>query len=215
MSAFGTPQWCFEPVEQNRAQLALPATATSPTEGAGMEQIIEWAGRAPGYRGGLFASPAPGVDVHRASSLRHDCRRPPRAARLAGGAGRHARGDREDRGLLEARLLRARGRFTCLLINAAHLRHVPGRKTDVQDCAWIAQVLEHGLVRGASCHRLRPGAAGRGARRSLLETPRGRNVEASVYQVVAIRRPVALGVVKTRGAERLPGPGQARLGVVG
>jgi transposase len=39
--------------------------------------------------------------------------------------------------------------FTCVLINAAHLRHVPGRKTDVQDCMWIAQVLEHGLVRGS------------------------------------------------------------------
>jgi transposase len=39
--------------------------------------------------------------------------------------------------------------FTCLLVNAAHLKHVPGRKTDVQDCAWIAQVLEHGLVRGS------------------------------------------------------------------
>lgn len=40
-------------------------------------------------------------------------------------------------------------RFTCLLVNAAHLKHVPGRKTDVQDCAWIAQVLEHGLLRGS------------------------------------------------------------------
>ena len=39
--------------------------------------------------------------------------------------------------------------FTCLLVNAAHLKHVPGRKTDVQDCAWIAQVLEHGLLRGS------------------------------------------------------------------
>jgi len=39
--------------------------------------------------------------------------------------------------------------FTCLLVNAAHLKHVPGRKTDVQDCAWIAQVLEHGLIRGS------------------------------------------------------------------
>jgi transposase len=39
--------------------------------------------------------------------------------------------------------------FTCLLVNAAHLKHVPGRKTDVRDCAWIAQVLEHGLVRGS------------------------------------------------------------------
>lgn len=40
-------------------------------------------------------------------------------------------------------------RFECLLVNAAHLKHVPGRKTDVQDCAWIAQVLEHGLLRGS------------------------------------------------------------------
>lgn len=40
-------------------------------------------------------------------------------------------------------------RFTCLLVNAAHLKHVPGHKTDVQDCIWIAQVLEHGLLRGS------------------------------------------------------------------
>jgi transposase len=39
--------------------------------------------------------------------------------------------------------------FTCLLVNAAHVKQVPGRKTDVQDCAWIAQLLEHGLVRGS------------------------------------------------------------------
>jgi transposase len=37
----------------------------------------------------------------------------------------------------------------CLLVNAAHLKHVPGRKTDVKDCVWIAQVLEHGLLRGS------------------------------------------------------------------
>jgi transposase len=40
-------------------------------------------------------------------------------------------------------------RFTCLLVNAAHLKHVPGRKTDVQDAVWITQVLEHGLLRGS------------------------------------------------------------------
>lgn len=38
---------------------------------------------------------------------------------------------------------------TCLLVNAAHMRNVPGRKTDVQDCVWIAQLLEHGLLRGS------------------------------------------------------------------
>jgi transposase len=36
--------------------------------------------------------------------------------------------------------------FTVLLVNAAHIKRVPGRKTDVSDCAWIAQLLEHGLL---------------------------------------------------------------------
>jgi hypothetical protein len=35
----------------------------------------------------------------------------------------------------------------CWLLNATHLHHVPGRKTDVADAAWIAQLVEHGLVR--------------------------------------------------------------------
>ena len=33
------------------------------------------------------------------------------------------------------------------LLNAAHMRNVPGRKTDVSDAGWIAQLVEHGLVR--------------------------------------------------------------------
>jgi transposase len=33
------------------------------------------------------------------------------------------------------------------VINARHMRNVPGRKTDVADAAWGAQLLEHGLVR--------------------------------------------------------------------
>ena len=39
--------------------------------------------------------------------------------------------------------------FTCVVVNATHMAQVPGRKTDVQDCVWIAQLLEHGLVRGS------------------------------------------------------------------
>ena len=38
--------------------------------------------------------------------------------------------------------------FTCLLVNAAHIKQAPGRKTDIQDCLWIAQLLEHGLLGG-------------------------------------------------------------------
>jgi len=35
----------------------------------------------------------------------------------------------------------------CQLLNARHLKNVPGRKTDVKDAEWIAQLVEHGLVR--------------------------------------------------------------------
>jgi transposase len=38
-------------------------------------------------------------------------------------------------------------RFECWLLNAHHLRHVPGRKTDVKDSEWICQLVQHGLVR--------------------------------------------------------------------
>jgi len=40
-------------------------------------------------------------------------------------------------------------RFECWLLNPRHLRNVPGRKTDVQDSAWICQLVEHGLVRAS------------------------------------------------------------------
>ena len=39
------------------------------------------------------------------------------------------------------------GQVECWLLNAAHLHNVPGRKADVADAAWIAQLVEHGLVR--------------------------------------------------------------------
>ncbi len=38
-------------------------------------------------------------------------------------------------------------RFTLLLVNAQHIKAVPGRKTDVRDCEWIADLLRHGLLR--------------------------------------------------------------------
>jgi transposase len=36
-----------------------------------------------------------------------------------------------------------------LLVNAQHVKAVPGRKTDVKDCEWLAELLEHGLLRGS------------------------------------------------------------------
>jgi transposase len=38
------------------------------------------------------------------------------------------------------------GRFELMLVNAQHIKRVPGRKTDVSDCQWIAQLLQHGLL---------------------------------------------------------------------
>src|SRR5512139_922913 len=42
------------------------------------------------------------------------------------------------------------GDFTVLLVNAAHIKNVPGRKTDMKDCEWIADLLSHGLLRGST-----------------------------------------------------------------
>jgi transposase len=41
------------------------------------------------------------------------------------------------------------GQFTILVVNAQHMRTVPGRKTDVKDAEWIADLLAHGLLRGS------------------------------------------------------------------
>lgn len=41
------------------------------------------------------------------------------------------------------------GILTVLLVNAQHVKAVPGRKTDAKDCQWIADLLQHGLLRGS------------------------------------------------------------------
>jgi len=41
------------------------------------------------------------------------------------------------------------GEFTLILANAAHVKNVPGRKTDVADALWLADLLAHGLIRAS------------------------------------------------------------------
>jgi transposase len=41
------------------------------------------------------------------------------------------------------------GEFELLLVNAAHVKQVPGRKTDTKDAAWLCQLLECGLLRAS------------------------------------------------------------------
>ncbi len=39
--------------------------------------------------------------------------------------------------------------FQCMLVNARHVKQVPGRKTDVSDAAWLCQLLEAGLLKAS------------------------------------------------------------------
>jgi transposase len=59
----------------------------------------------------------------------------------------------------------ADGDLVLILANAAHVRNVPGRKTDIADAAWLAELLAHGLIRPSFV----PGAATQ-ALRALLRT---------------------------------------------
>ena len=46
-------------------------------------------------------------------------------------------------------MARAEGHFELVLANAAHVKNVPGRKTDVNDATWLADLLAHGLIRAS------------------------------------------------------------------
>jgi transposase len=41
------------------------------------------------------------------------------------------------------------GEFERVLANAAHVKNVPGRKTDVKDADWVSDLLAHGLIRAS------------------------------------------------------------------
>ena len=57
------------------------------------------------------------------------------------------------------------GQFEVLRVNAQHIKAVPGRKTDQKDSEWIAELLQHGLLRAALFRRL---AARRGKKRATI-----------------------------------------------
>ena len=78
------------------------------------------------------------------------------------------------------------GIFELLLVNARHIKQVPGRKTDVSDCQWIAQLLQYGLLRGRFVpdrpQRDEAHAPARGVRRRPAEDLPDRVNEAGVGQ---------------------------------
>ncbi len=41
------------------------------------------------------------------------------------------------------------GEFEVLLVNAQHVKYVPGRKTDLNDAEWLTELLRHGLLKGS------------------------------------------------------------------
>ncbi len=41
------------------------------------------------------------------------------------------------------------GSYTVVVVNAKHIKHVPGRKTDVKDAEWIAELLSYGLLQAS------------------------------------------------------------------
>jgi transposase len=41
------------------------------------------------------------------------------------------------------------GEFELILANAAHVKNVPGRKTDVNDAAWLADLMAHGMIKAS------------------------------------------------------------------
>jgi Transposase len=70
------------------------------------------------------------------------------------------------------------GHFVLILANAAHVKNVPGRKSDVNDATWLGDLLAHGLIRSSfvpppEIQELR-GPPGCGWRLSHISAPAGR-----------------------------------------
>jgi transposase len=98
---------------------------------------------------------------------------------------------------------------TLVLANAAHVKDVPGRKTDVADAAWLADLLAHGLVRSGFV----PDAPTQ-SMRALLRTrkqpvrERSARVQRAAAEDAGGRQPQArLGAHRHHGPER---PGHPR-----
>jgi len=87
--------------------------------------------------------------THDVRKLRHDHPGAVGAQRLAHRPRLHPRGDGIDGRVLETRWHVLEGHVELVLANAMHIRNIPGRKSDVNDATWIADLLAHGLIRGS------------------------------------------------------------------
>src|SRR5439155_22236143 len=99
------------------------------------------------------------------------------------------------------------GHMEVLVVNAQHLKAVPGRKTDVKDAEWIADLLQHGL--------LRPSFVAPAPQRALRELTRYRTglVEERAAEVNRIQKVLEGANIKLAGvaSDVLGASGQAML----
>src|ERR1700716_4646848 len=87
-------------------------------------------------------------------------------------------------------------RFQLLLVTARDIKQVPGRKTDVKDCEWIADLLRHGLLRPSFVPD-RPQRELRELTRYRTALVRERAAEANRLQKTLEGANIKLGVVAT------------------
>src|SRR5512146_1281347 len=108
-------------------------------DGAG-DRAVLWVGGAQEERYGLHpASRQQGKPDATRADLRHDDGAPGAPGLAGGDAVTHVA--MESTGVYwKAVYYVLEEAVTCLLVNPAHMAQVPGRKTDVQDCVWIAQL---------------------------------------------------------------------------
>jgi transposase len=87
-------------------------------------------------------------------------------------------------------------RFHLLLVNARHIKAVPGRKTDVRDCEWLADLLRHGLLKPSFVPE-RPQRELRELTRYRLAQVQARTAEANRLQKTLESANIKLAAVAT------------------
>src|SRR5882724_7544949 len=109
-----------------------------------------WIRRAPGHSRGLLTGGLEGREGEEASpDLQHHHARAGQSTRMVAFRRLHPSGDGKHRRLLEAGLRHSGRSLRVVVANAQHVKKVPGRKTDVKDAEWIAELLCHGLLRSS------------------------------------------------------------------
>ena len=74
------------------------------------------------------------------------------------------------------------GQISILVVNARHMKNVPGRKTDMRDAQWIATLLRAGLLKGSFIPDK--------TFRELRHLTRYRNTKSAAFWICALRSPI-------------------------